>query len=324
MKKIMPTFAQISKYATNINIRNDTITYRVAGAKEAIVYTAKIPNFNYTRMTTDWCDLPITVPATYAQIPTAATGWYPNPANCFGDPNDGLIDHILGALNTAMGSDGVYYDPVTQGQWQSHFSNGTLRYRVTGDTWMSSTRYRNVNTGENLLTGNGKYGMIYNTILSSGTPVSFKFTGGNTFTHGIHCWGCEPITDPELTRLQYPFGACEFQYSRWIDIVSPELTQYTKFKNQGTSARSGLLARLYNDGTQKVGVENVFFAGEQQHINMRKDESLNIVTVRLLDEYGELYYVPTGAITIDPLNPLVLPQDWPNNQGITLGMIAQL
>lgn len=329
MKKLMPTFAQTNKYATNINPRNDTILFKMgpASIKPNVIYTARIQNYNYTRMTTDWCDLPVTTPATYNSV-NLASNWAPPIANVRGDPADGLVDHLLSALNNAIGDDGIPYSPTLQGQWKSYFSNGNILTRTVaagGDTWISSYRYRNTGTGENLLAGDAKYGMLYCELAGSpNVNVAFTFTGGNTFERGQHCWGCEPITQPNLIRYQYPFGACQFQYSRWIDIVSPELVQYSKFKNQGSAVTAGLLVRLYNDSTQKIGCENTFFTGEQQQINMRKDESLSFITVKLLDEYGDLYYIPQGAVNIDPADIRIEPETWPNNQGVTLGFIAQL
>ncbi len=326
LKKLMPTFAQTSKYASNINERNDTITFKSISTKPTVVYTAKIQNYNYTRMITDWQDMPITNPATYTQV-NAASGWYPPTAGgqMHGDPADGLIDHILGALNTAMGSDGVVYDPAVQGQFKSHFSNGNLLTRTVGaggDTWISSNRYRHQGTGENLLTGNALYGMLYCELAS--VPIGFVFTGGNAFNKGIHCWGCEPIADPALVRFQYAYGACQFQYSRWLDVVSPELTQYSKLRNQGTATSSGLLFRLYNDGVQKIGVENTLFGGIQQVINMRKDESISFISVQMLDEYGDLYHVPKGSVTFNPANVNIEREEWPSNNGLSIGCIAQL
>ena len=301
LKKFTLTYLQTALYAPCINRKNNIIEFEV---KDVVgIFRATIPINNYTRLTTDYNNVPYNsaVGATYT---VSAPTWAPLVSEYIGDPSDGIIDHILTAMNTAVLNDGsgAVYNPAIYGQFVARFSNGYVNN--------NSYRYKKNLTGENLLAGDGLYGNITNL---AGTL--FRMVGGNTFKYGIHAWGCKPLgTTPAAYDLNYNFGPVQFQYSRWFDVVMPELMQFSKLANAGTGVPMGLLARIYTSEKQPVGLFDVVLDGyRQQQVNLRKDYTLKYLSLELRDEYGELFEIPDS----DTLR-------WPNSQGINMSLLAQL
>lgn len=318
VKKFTPNYILASLYAPNINPRNNVLEFTINGTD---IFRAIIPENNYTRLTTDYNNFPVTYPATYN---VSAPSYAPLATELIGDPNDGIIDHILTAMNTAINiSTGATYNPASAGygKFTVLFSNGYLTRLGS----YNSTRYRNNATGNNYLSGDGKYGVIVCTPVGGGQYIQFNMTGGNTFQKGLHAWGCSPIpkTQPAVVdySIIYPFGPVQLQYSRYFDIIMPELTQFSKLSNAGSSVPMGLLTRIYTNRTQPIGLFDLGLDGaKQQQINMRKDYTLNYLTVEIRDEYGDLYEIPDATA---PAVGVIGPK-WPNSQGINIGMVCQL
>ena len=311
LKKFSLTYLQIASYAPCINPRNNEIIFEINDALGfSQTFRAIIPPNNYTRLTTDYNNVPY-VSATNATYAVSGPTWAPLISEWNGDPSDGIIDHILTAMNTAINTfTGVPYDPTTYGQFTALFSNGYVNQSGA----LNSRRYKNNLTGENLLTGHALYGQILN-----GTRP-FRMIGGNTFIRGIHAWGCKtlpkdvlnPLINPQ--KAAYEFGPVQFQYSRWFDVVMPELMQFSKLANAGTGVPMGLLARIYTSNKQEVGLFDVVLDGyRQQQVNIRKDYTLKYLSLELRDEYGELYEIPATPSF-----------KWPNSQGINMSLLAQL
>lgn len=367
IKKFTPTFLQLSHYATNINPRNNTIEFQVYRAdlnSSTDVYVATIAPYNYTQLITNYYNG--AAPA-YPTLPAyevcdgiygTGTTWAPLAGDVRGDPNDGLIDHILTAMNNAVHkTTGAPYNPATvgHGQFLASFSNG-YHYDNVQRNW-------NRNTGDVSIGEQNDYGRIYcSGVAPNIGGISFRMTGGTTFQKGLHAWGCKPLPNipapnvipvesppnpdsgtwpydiymggPPTVRnplnpinpfsFSYLFGPAQFQYSRWIDIVMPELLQFSKMQSSGSGVPSNLLARLYNSDIQRIGLENVILSDfRQQQINMRKDFALSYLNVEIRDEYGELFEVPGGQAVSTSIN-LSGVLDWPNSNGITIGLCAQL
>ena len=312
IKKMSLTYLQTAVYAPCINPRNNEIIFQVNNGIGPIeTFRAIIPSNNYTRLTTDYNNVPY-VQATNATYTVSGPTWAPLISEWNGDPSDGIIDHILTAMNTAINTfDNItVYNPAVYGQFTAQFSNGYVNQSGA----LNSRRYKNNLTGENLLAGNALYGQIVNIV------STFKMVGGNTFTRGIHAWGCKPINvdssglviDP--FKAAYQFGPVQFQYSRWFDVVMPELMQFSKMANTGTGVPMGLLARIYTSQKQPIGLFDVVLDGyRQQQVNIRKDYTLKYLSLELRDEYGELYEIPSTPSF-----------KWPNSQGINMSLLAQL
>ena len=324
IKKFTPTFFQLSQYAPNINPKNNILEFEMS-ALPGVTWRATIESYNYTRITTDWCDTTLTVPnqpATYVQV-DSASGYAPYDTalrpNVVGDPKDGIIDHILTAMNNAVRTDtSAAYDPLVYGQFIANFSNGYF----TAAGLPNSGRFRNKLTGSNGLMGDAKYGRI-GCVLGANPAVTYKMTGGNTFQKGLHAWGCSPIPVDNTSFYEYYyFGPVQFQYSRWIDVIMPELCQFSKMQNTGSNVPSNLLVRLYTPKIQNIGLENVILEGyRQQQINMRKDYAMSYLNLEIRDEYGELFEIPSSVIR----GPSGFGQQyWPNANGMTIGLLAQL
>lgn len=318
VKKFTPNYLQVAIYAPNINPRNNTFIFAIGGFQ----WQATIAINNYTRLTTDYNNVPLTTPATYdVNAPT----WAPLSAEFNGDPDDGLIDHILTAMNTARRVDNpaIIYDPglAGYGQFLAEFSNG---YDLYVNIITPIQRYWNKHLNENLIKGNRTYGYIYCKIVGGDERVDWRMIGGNAIDKGKHVWGPSPV-DPNDTRTykSYLFGPAQFQYTRYFDVIMPELCQFSKLTNSGTGVPSGLIARVYFNDIQPIGLYEITLDNyRQQQINMRKDYVLNYLTIEIRDEYGDLYEIP--KLIRGVLDAEVNQVNWPNAQGISLNLVSQL
>lgn len=126
-------------------------------------------------------------------------------------------------------------------------------------------------------------GGSYHFILSS--PMILK---------GTHLIGI-PLSQTD--SVSKTVGSIQLYYTRWVDIVSTTLTKHTS--NANTSNKFGnnsLLLRSYTNKNLN-GITNLFELIENRNW-MRWDISENIsnVDIRILDEFGDLLYVPQYAL----------------------------
>ena len=114
----------------------------------------------------------------------------------------------------------------------------------------------------------------------------------NGVKKGRYLWGINSTnynvgTDSVAKILTY----FQDNYSRFIDIRSYELTQYTKIDIAGTNIGSEVIFRDYIDDMAygEYRVDRVI-----SKVSLNYDRSRAIVTadIQLLDEFGDLYYVP--------------------------------
>lgn len=300
IKKFTPSFVGLALYAPCVNTRNNTLIFRVPSDPTRL-FTATIRPFNYRKLV---CNArKAALPAWPSSAQHGINGGYGvapydvTNANTviIGDPNEGLLTWTLTALNTAVDQFGVPYNPAVDGEFIGTCSNGF--------GFNNQPPYYNSQTNE--VTTDGLFGTIGNPLFG------FEFVGGTMFQRGLHTLGLTPlgtIGAPSFYTT-YEFGPAKFQYTRWVDICSNELTQFSKLKNSGYKIPPGLLIRLIAGGDSQVGLQNIDLSSfRQQQINMRKDYAMSHVDLFLLDEYGERY----------------LQMDGPNISSIMMVLCAQL
>lgn len=99
------------------------------------------------------------------------------------------------------------------------------------------------------------------------------------------------------------FGAVYGLYTRYIDVVSTALTEYTK-NPWSSNARgpNGLVARIFvaspimgTGGISSSGM--TFFAGTAQDAstNYNRSRAVEVIDLSLRDEFGQPYYIPSYA-----------------------------
>lgn len=294
IKRFTPTFVQYGYYTANVNNRNNTIKFRKQ-ANYGVEYTATIPPYNYMKVcspgnpailsTLANCNAP---PSSSPQLDSA----FPNGGN----RNEGIIPWVLFALNTALGDDGNIYDPVAQGQWTFQFTNGYL--------YQGGYRTLSPYPDPVLYDTTSRFGYFVNKTASPIVSQPFAFTGGSIFTYGLTVLGLKPIpranimfnpVTPDLSIFVNSFviGSMDLVYSRFFDVCSQQLTQYSKMTNAGTGAPAVSLMRIYPGDDIGNGIRGIVLDGfRQQSINMRKDFTMGDIDIFILDEYGQLIDVP--------------------------------
>lgn len=114
----------------------------------------------------------------------------------------------------------------------------------------------------------------------------------NGVVRGRYLWGINQLnyavgTDAVVHILSFYTES----YSRYIDIISYELTQYTKIDISGVNVPAECIFRYF---LTDVTYGQSAFIGFNQTPSLNYDRSRAIVSIdiNLLDEFGELYYVP--------------------------------
>ncbi len=314
IKRMTPNFIQLGYYTACVNPRNNTLTFRIV-EDPLTNYTATIANYNYTRIINTGDPEAMNTLANCQVAPDENTLYHPLPNAIYpglGDPRDGIINWILYALNTAKKDNGDLYNPAVNGIWGFFSTNGYLD--VNGNLVnILPIQESNLQWGTRV-----NFGYFYRSLSGSRDIFRpFAFTGGKIFDCGLHLLGLRPVPralklNPELDALYqfiYKVGPVEMIYTRYLDICSTAITQFSKLTNAGTGVQANLITRLYFDQKEN-GVRNFILDGfQQQVINMRKDYQLSNVDIFILDEYGR---------RVD------IPQEDANAFYISLGLLGQL
>jgi hypothetical protein len=121
--------------------------------------------------------------------------------------------------------------------------------------------------------------------------------------------------DPAFTAIK-TFGATFLMYSRYIDICSNALTQYTKNPTASNQGPFNLYARVYLQsplvapagsnvpaagGFPTMGAAFAPFGESVEATNFRRDRAFEFVDISFRDEFGDPFYIPSLA-TATPAN----------------------
>ena len=311
IKRVTPNFIQFGYYTACVNYRNNKIEFRINSAP-TVTYVATIYPYNYLN-TISTGNPAILGTLANAQVALNDASLYPSAYPGKGDPHDGIINWILFALNTAVDPvTAAQYNPTTQGQWQFFMTNG---YLLPDGVPAHLEPYQDASQQ---FTTTAKFGYFYRSLAATpGAHLPFAFIGGNIFDAGRHLLGMKPVSrdlklTPGNTALYetYKFvGPIEKVYTRYIDICSNALTQFTKLANSGTGVQANLVVRIYlgEIGNGRQGL--VLDGYQQQVINMRKDFQLTSIDLFILDEYSQ---------------PIDIPQQDANSLYISIGLLGQL
>lgn len=184
-------------------------------------------------------------------------------------------------------------------------TNSTLTHTVTVPEGFYTTPLTIMNALVTALnTASGASGLIFSHLINPLQPSSSTLTATGGSYHfitsspmivkGSHLIGL-PIDQTDT--VSKTVGAIHLYYTRWVDITSTTLTKHTV--NPNTSNKFGNNSLLLRSYTKKHfdGTNNLFELVQNRNW-MRWDISENISNVdfRVLDEFGELLYVPQYAL----------------------------
>ncbi len=234
-----------------------------------------------------------------------------------GDLQDGFITWVLWALNTARDRNNIVFPIATYGTWKFEFTSGVdYNDMVTASAQRTILPYQDASLQWTV--GNAVFGNFYLDL--AGVKKRFVWSGGSIFNYGRHLLGLKPVPNAVMQAPGDPanyitsrffIGPIEMMYTRYIDICSNTLTQFSKLKSGGNGAPSNLLLRVYLNEIQDFPRQLTLLLDgfHQQQINMRKDFSMNDVDIFILDEYGL---------------PLSIPQKDANGSYVSIGLNGQL
>lgn len=129
----------------------------------------------------------------------------------------------------------------------------------------------------------------------------FSFLDCPAVEYGKHLWNL-PLTPPATSLV---IGQVSLIYTRWIDVISQELTQYVKLNNTSTSSSSypspgNLLARFqinfppYENGYKELSRRIQSFQ------NFQSSNDLQSLDLSFRDEWGKpLFLYDNNDIVID-------------------------
>jgi hypothetical protein len=130
--------------------------------------------------------------------------------------------------------------------------------------------------------------------ISGGLTNSFRFLKtSNGIINGRYLWGFnERNYNVGTDSLEQTLTSYSESYSRYIDVSSFELTQYTKIDTAGTDIPAETVFRFFL--TDVVYGQSIFTGFTQSpSLNYDRSRAISSVDLQLLDEFHQLLYVPT-------------------------------
>lgn len=187
--------------------------------------------------------------------------------------------------------------------------NNVFTFVVLGVPYTATISERNVTglnryfalvTAMNIATGNPNQ---FDAVANPDYPTSYdinntlgdpwRFTSiGNGIINGKYLWGfnernyntgTEAVTHTLTSQLE-----C---YTRYVDISSYELTQYTKIDISGTKIPAEVIFRFFMTDVQYG--QSVFTGfSDAPSLNYERSRNLASMDISILDEFGQLLYIP--------------------------------
>jgi hypothetical protein len=157
---------------------------------------------------------------------------------------------------------------------------------------------------------------------ASGQQINISAAGGaflfpvippsTTMTRGRYLFNLPRLTAPVV---QATAGAVYLMYSRYFDIVSQAFTEYTKNPNSSNARGPNALVRRVPLSSQALGVSlngiptdaiSATAAASTVSTNYNRSRALEVLDLRIIDEFGEPFYMPSLSTGTPPNTGLVL------------------
>lgn len=119
--------------------------------------------------------------------------------------------------------------------------------------------------------------------------ATFRFDSSKGVDFGIPLWNLPREDIFEASKL---IGSIGLRYTRHVDFLSRTLTQYTKLGNTTNNLGSnGIIFRFPLRDTIKP--DTISVSGKLvTFFNWNKSHTINTVDITLIDEFGQIFYVP--------------------------------
>lgn len=189
--------------------------------------------------------------------------------------------------------------------------NNTFSFIRTGTNFVATiavdqnlvgiARYNALVAAMNLATGvPGEYAVtahptLANTYIISntlpGTPWRFV-NSSNGIKTGRFLWGFNPTNYNVGNEAQsHTLSSYTESYTRWIDVISYEITQFTKIDISGTKIPAECIIR-YQLNTTVYGTYDFAAITTLASLNFNRSRSLSVVDIQIRDEFGNILYIP--------------------------------
>lgn len=154
-----------------------------------------------------------------------------------------------------------------------------------------------------LNTVSGASGLVFNSTPVYNNPGLYNLNsvGGDYFfkldciaiTRGYQLYALP--TDIAFTNTKV-VGNISLLYTRYIDVCSDTLVQYSKIRTQTNGKSANLLMRIFIDDATKPHVIGFYINSGIPDIsyNFLYQSQINRINFRLLDQFGDLIYLPTN------------------------------
>ena len=131
--------------------------------------------------------------------------------------------------------------------------------------------------------------------------------GGGTYYFDLGCdmilYGSQLASLPQRQAftLQHTVGAIGLHYTRYVDLISPDLNQYSKNTNSSNSkVSSGFTFRIYLDEEPGIPRTVVTDVTNLTYFNWNRSDTFNTFEIFLLDQYGRNLYIPRYDPAVTP------------------------
>lgn len=131
------------------------------------------------------------------------------------------------------------------------------------------------------------------TYFSLNGTATFYFVGGNGITNGTYSFGI-PVGTAATAAALLTIGPVLLYYTRWIDINSTALNQYSKLNNSSMNNSSTLLYRLFlpSQTTTTPGTQlTQTLSDPLRWINFNPSNDSKTVDIHLFDEFNQPLYL---------------------------------
>lgn len=107
-----------------------------------------------------------------------------------------------------------------------------------------------------------------------------------------------PLLTTDFTETKL-IGSINLQYTRFVDVVSKKLTNYSTVNNSSNSTFNGnLIYRLYLKSSFESGIQPNKIISNQiitRYINHNPQVDIREIDITIIDQFGELFYVAPGS-----------------------------
>lgn len=145
----------------------------------------------------------------------------------------------------------------------------------------------------------------------SSLGVTWRFNNSATsigVQNGRFLWGFNELNyTPGTENIVQLLCSYTESYTRYIDILSYELTQFTKIDISGSNVPAECLIR-YQINTTVYGTYEFAELNNTGSLNYNRSKSIGSIDIQIRDEFGNLLYIPSVCFSSFVLNLTLLAQ----------------